>query len=512
MKNRSNDLVLIVDDNPNNIQVLATIMAECGYELGIAQNAHEVYQFLKENTPELILLDVEMPDIDGYEVCCTIKADPKYKEIPIIFLTVKSEMEDIVKGFDLGAVDYMTKPFNRKELISRVRTHISLKRSRDELAKKNQELENVLQARKKLEEEKDLLTAELLQHRNLLEKKVEERTKELANANERTLKIIDSITDGFAAFDKEWRYIYANDHQFFPDHLTAKDVLGTNLWDVFPKMVDTVWYKEFHRAMTERIPVQFETPSAYHDTWYEVTVYPFDNGICSFFKDITEKKKYEKEMKRLSGLDLIGQMAAGISHELRNPMTTVRGFLQFLSTNDDCIKYNEYFTLMIDELDRANSIITEFLSMGNTRSTDLQELDLNVIIHDIVPLLHADAFNQSKQIQLEINEIPILRLNRNEIRQLILNLYRNGLEAMDQGKVLTIRTYKEKDHVVLAVEDQGEGIKPEVLERLGTPFFSTKDNGTGLGLGVCYAIAARHHAKIEIQTGPEGTTFFVKFE
>ena len=264
--------------------------------------------------------------------------------------------------------------------------------------------------------------------------------------------------------------------------------------------------------MTERIPVHFETPSYHDDSWFEVNVYPFEDGICCFFKDISEKKKYEKEMKRLSGLDLIGQMAAGISHEIRNPMTTVRGFLQLLSTKDECLPFHEFFTLMIDELDRANSIITEFLSMGNTRTTNLQELDLNSIIHDISPLLHADAFNQNKQIQLKTTEIPSLLLNRNEIRQLILNLYRNGLEAMGQGKVLTIRTYMEKDHVVLAVEDQGEGIKPEVLEKLGTPFFSTKDNGTGLGLGVCYAIAARHHAKIDIQTGAEGTTFFVKFE
>ena len=110
---------------------------------------------LSENIPELILLDVEMPDIDGYEVCSKIKGGPKIKEIPIIFLTVKSETEDIVKGFDLGAVDYITKPFNRKELISRVKTHISLKQSRDELARKISELENVLQAREKLEAEKD---------------------------------------------------------------------------------------------------------------------------------------------------------------------------------------------------------------------------------------------------------------------------------------------------------------------------------------------------------------------
>ncbi|MBM4762923.1 response regulator [Bacillus sp. B15-48] len=512
MEKINNNLVLIVDDNPNNIQVLATIMAECHYELGIAQSAKEVYQFLEEYTPTLILLDVEMPDIDGYEVCCTIKRDDKLKEIPIIFLTVKGEPEDIVKGFDLGAVDYITKPFNRKELISRVRTHIALKNSRDELARKNYELEDVIKTRRKLEREKDLLTKQLLQHHDLLEKKVEERTKELANANNKINKIVESITDGFAALDKDWRYVYVNKHHFYTEQLTTKELFGKNIWEVFPKAIGTKWYLELHRAMKERIPSRFETTSPYNNAWYEVSVYPFEDGICVFFKDITEKKTYEKEMKRLSGLDLIGQMAAGISHEIRNPMTTVRGFLQLLNTKNELSEFNHYFTLMIEEIDRANSIITEFLSMGNTRTTNLEMLDLNSIITDIIPLLHANAFNQNKQIQLETSEIPRLRLNRNEIRQLILNLYRNGLEAMDEGEILTIRTYTELDVVVLAVEDQGKGIEPEVLEKLGTPFFSTKDNGTGLGLGVCYGIANRHQAKIDIQTGENGTTFLVKFK
>lgn len=520
-----NNLVLMVDDNPNNIQVLATIMAECGYELGIAQNAHEVYQFLQMYSPELILLDVEMPDIDGYEVCATIKADPRFHEIPIIFLTVKSEMDDIVKGFELGAVDYITKPFNRKELISRVRTHISLKRSRDELeiknaelehsrdalATKNAQLEEALSIQKELEKEKDRLTEELLQHRDLLEKKVVERTVELATANEKITNIIESISDGFLAVDEDWTVIYLNNHPYFPGGMTADDALGKKVWDVFPNVVDSIWYKELQLAMSERMTRTFETPSLYKEGWFSVHVYPFSEGICCFFRDITETKNYEREMKRLSGLDLIGQMAAGISHEIRNPMTTVRGFLQLLSTKDDCNQYHEFFTLMIDELDRANSIITEFLSMGNTRSSDLEKLSLNSILTDITPLLQADAYNQNKQVQLELSEIPDLLLNRNEIRQLVLNLYRNGLEAMKPGKTLTIRTYTDKDEAVLAIQDQGAGIQPEVLEKLGTPFFSTKDNGTGLGLGVCYAIAARHQARIDIDTGTNGSTFYVKF-
>lgn len=345
-----------------------------------------------------------------------------------------------------------------------------------------------------------------------LESMVEERTRELAAANEKVTSVIEIITDGFFTLNNKWEFTYVNKHQYFPQRKTAKDVLGKNIWEVFPSSVDAVMYKEFHRAMSGRITVHFEFFSISDEYWHEVIAYPYDDGICCIFKNITEKKQYEQELKRLSNIDLIGQMAAGISHEIRNPMTTVRGFLQLLKEERTYEKHNKYFNLMIEELDRANSIITEFLSIGNTRKSDLQMLDLNSIIHDIIPLIKIDTYNQNKSIQVDTNDIPELFLNRNEIRQLLINLYRNGLEAMSTGKVLTISTYKEcQNCVVLAVRDQGKGIRPEVLEKLGTPFYTTRDNGTGLGLGICYAIAARHNAKIEIQTGSEGTTFFVKF-
>ncbi|PGB12368.1 GAF domain-containing sensor histidine kinase [Bacillus toyonensis] len=345
-----------------------------------------------------------------------------------------------------------------------------------------------------------------------LESMVEERTRELAAANEKVTSVIESITDGFFTLNNKWEFTYVNKHQYFPQRKTVKDVLGKNIREIFPSSVDTVMYKEFHRAMSERTTVHFEFLSISDEYWYEVSAYPYDDGICCIFKNITEKKQYEQELKRLSNIDLIGQMAAGISHEIRNPMTTVRGFLQLLKEENIYEKHNKYFNLMIEELDRSNSIITEFLSMGNTKKSDLQMLDLNLIIHDTIPLIKIDTHNQNKYIQVDTNDIPELLLNRNEIRQLLINLYRNGLEAMSTGQVLTISTYKEGQNcVVLAVRDQGKGIRPEVLEKLGTPFYTTKDNGTGLGLGICYAIAARHNAKIEIQTGSEGTTFFVKF-
>lgn len=345
-----------------------------------------------------------------------------------------------------------------------------------------------------------------------LENMVEERTSELAVANDRVTSVIESITDGFFALNKDWEFIYINKHQYFPQGKIANDLLGKNIWEMFPEYAETVMYKEFHKAMIERVPVHFEIPAITENYWPEIVAYPYDEGICCLFKNTAEKKKYEKEFRRLSNLDLIGQMAAGISHEIRNPMTTVRGFLQLLKQENQRDKHDVYFDVMIEELDRANSIITEFLSVGNTRTSDLEMLDLNAVIHDIAPLIKIDTFGQNKLIEFDTQDVPKLLLNRNEIRQLVINLYRNGLEAMEAGKVLTIFTCQEDENcVVLGVRDQGTGIKHDVLEKLGTPFFTTKDNGTGLGLGICYAIAARHNAKIEIQTGPEGTTFLTKF-
>ncbi|MDF9409805.1 PAS domain S-box protein [Pelotomaculum isophthalicicum JI] len=227
--------------------------------------------------------------------------------------------------------------------------------------------------------------------------------------------------------------------------------------------------------------------------------------------DITERKQMEKEMARLERLNLVGEMAAGIGHEIRNPMTTVRGFLQMLDRKKEYVQHKHYFNLMIEELDRANTIITEFLTMAKGKPVDLKPHNLNQIVQTLFPLIQADAMNSDKNIEAELAEIPDLRLDEKEIRQLILNLVRNGLEAMAAGGKLTIRTFFDGEEVSLSIQDRGCGIEPDVLEKIGTPFFTTKDNGTGLGIAVCYSIAARHSATIDIETSPSGTTFFIRF-
>lgn len=228
-------------------------------------------------------------------------------------------------------------------------------------------------------------------------------------------------------------------------------------------------------------------------------------------RDLTERKKMEREMARLDRLNLVGEMAAGIGHEVRNPMTTVRGFLQMLSSKIDTKLYHHYYKIMIEELDRANSIITEFLSLAKDKVILRQTINLNQIINALVPLIEADALVNDKNLRIRLGEISDLLLDEKEIRQLILNLARNGLEAMEAGGYITIATYEEDGQVILSVSDEGRGIDKAIQDKMGTPFFTTKENGTGLGLAVCYSIAARHCAKIDLKTSKKGTCFYVKF-
>lgn len=252
--------------------------------------------------------------------------------------------------------------------------------------------------------------------------------------------------------------------------------------------------------------------------WEYVSVIPFRNtegAITHFLKvaeDISERKRIEKEMARLDRLNLVGEMAAGIGHEIRNPMTSVRGFLQLLGGKKDCKQYKEYFNIMIEELDRANSIITEYLALAKNKAIDLERNSLNSIVNVLLPLVQADAIKTDKTVKVDLEDIPDLLLDEKEMRQLILNLVRNGLEAMAPGGKLVIKTYIDGEEVVMAVRDEGRGIESDLLEKIGTPFFTTKDQGTGLGLAVCYSIAARHQAEIKVETGTGGTTFYVRFK
>lgn len=236
-------------------------------------------------------------------------------------------------------------------------------------------------------------------------------------------------------------------------------------------------------------------------------------NIFTFRRYKEQQVAFQRCMSLTDRLHTVGEMAASVTHEIRNPLTTIHGYLQMFAQKKEFSAYQGHMTLLLEELDRANLLIKEYLSLCKDHAADIKPAQLNSVILSLFPLLQAQANSSSKEILLQLENLPEISLDDKEIRQLILNLARNGLEAMEQGKTLIIETYPnpEAKAVTLAVCDQGKGIPKQIINNLGKPFLTTKENGTGLGLAVCYRIAARHKARIKVATSGAGTTFYVNF-
>ncbi|WP_154666040.1 ATP-binding protein [Paenibacillus pinihumi] len=236
-------------------------------------------------------------------------------------------------------------------------------------------------------------------------------------------------------------------------------------------------------------------------------------GAALIVHDITEISHLRDEFGRMERLSLVGQMAASITHEIRNPMAVIRGFIQLMKERSP-EHHRDYYRIVMDELDRANAIINDFLSLAQNRIVHKEKSSLNHIVRELVQLLWADANLRGQTIEIELDEtLPMLEINEKEIKQLILNLARNGMEAMGNNGVLVLRTRLQPNMIQLQVADSGCGIPKEKMERLFEPFYTTKTRGTGLGLPLCLSIVERHQGKIAVDSDEgEGTVFTVSFQ
>jgi len=228
-------------------------------------------------------------------------------------------------------------------------------------------------------------------------------------------------------------------------------------------------------------------------------------------RDVTKRVLLEQDVARLDRLNIAGQMAANLAHEVRNPLTTVRGYLQLMGTRQEFQHFKGQFIMLLEELDRTNGIITEYLSLSKDKMVDIKRRSLNDIISAIYPLIQTDAAASNIEVRLNLANPPEIFLDDKEIKQLLLNLTRNAIAAMPDGGLLEIETAADDAEVSLTVRDQGPGIAQEVLQNLGKPFLTTKEGGTGLGLAICYRIVSRHNAKLSIATGQSGTAISIRF-
>ncbi|HSO57235.1 MAG TPA: ATP-binding protein [Paenisporosarcina sp.] len=230
-------------------------------------------------------------------------------------------------------------------------------------------------------------------------------------------------------------------------------------------------------------------------------------AVLSIGKDITVRKvQTERLLQKSEKLALLGQMAAGIAHEIRNPLTSIKGFIQLLKTNN--LK-EEYFDMIFSELERINSFVGEFLVLAKPSADIFVEQDVKVLIKDVVTLINTQSILNNVQIFVEFeSDLPMVCCEKNQLKQVFLNLLKNSIEAMPKGGSIDIKVKeKEESKISIQIIDQGIGIPKERIPTLGEPFYTTKEKGIGLGLMICYKIIENHNGKLTIESKlNEGTT------
>ncbi|MDT8860896.1 ATP-binding protein [Alkalihalobacillus sp. MEB130] len=220
-------------------------------------------------------------------------------------------------------------------------------------------------------------------------------------------------------------------------------------------------------------------------------------------KDITEQKEKELKLQQAEQLSGIGQLAAGIAHEIRNPITSLKGFLQLMDSSDGRSPSPSYTKIMLSEIDRINLIVSELLILGKPKELTIKEQSLSEIIHTVVTLTNTQAiiYNIEMKVEMadELKKINV-KCDENKLKQVFINVFRNAIEAMKQEGTIIIRVHVEGNFVYVSVIDQGKGIPKEKMVNIGKRFFSTKENGTGLGLMISNHIIEEHGGKITIES------------
>lgn len=314
--------------------------------------------------------------------------------------------------------------------------------------------------------------------------------------------IITSVNDKFCEISKYSREeIIGKDHNILNSGHHSK-LFFKEMWKTIGE--GKVWKGEIRNKAKD---------GTYY--WVDTTIVPFlnENGkpyqYVAIRNDITERKKTEEFLHRQDKLAAVGQLAAGVAHEIRNPLTSMKGYAEFLTLDEKDPERLEFMNIILDEIERVNTIVEDFMVLAKPKMVELEEKNVVPVIKNVVSLLEFEA--RKKHVKLSFDcphEIIQIECDENRLKQVFLNFIKNGIEAMPNGGELHVKTMIHDNNVQISIQDTGVGIPKEKLKQLGEPFYTTKKNGNGLGLMVSFKIIENHNGKVFVESEPnKGTTF-----
>ncbi|WP_167577762.1 ATP-binding protein [Ammoniphilus sp. YIM 78166] len=330
----------------------------------------------------------------------------------------------------------------------------------------------------------------------------------LHEAKEQLESYIAHNADGIVILDREERIIKINPAFEKMSGWTAKEVLG---WNTLPWIPAEFQEEASHfrkQTKTNGSIIGYEavrlrkSGEPFHVGISISTIYDRNGNVIGYsgvYRDITEQKQTDEFLRNSEKLSLVGELAAGLAHEIRNPLTTLKGFIQLIQKDHP----SSYLGIMGDELNRIEAITNELLYLAKPLAAEMKTVPMSEILEQVTLLLTPQATLHNIQLLVEIDEEPpMVTCNVNQIKQVFINLIKNAMEAMpDGGGVIKVIIGPDReDSILVSVIDNGMGIPKDRMGKLGQPFYSLKEKGTGLGLTICKKIIQEHQGSLSFES------------
>ncbi|MDA3800170.1 MAG: response regulator [Kiritimatiellae bacterium] len=541
----SKTLILIVDDNQNNVQVLGSLLVREGYKLACASSGKDALEYLSRKRPNLILLDISMPVMNGFEVCKIIKANPIIADIPIIFISALDSTEEKVRAFELGGADYVTKPFQPLELLARVQTHVKISQLNDEVCEQNRELRTQLAFQSCVSQGLKTLLDDGLNHEQILKNIcsiVQESfefnvvsilgcedkggqfvsLESLALATSVETKVVNlplEISDGdiINRLEVAETIVLKN-----PDH--ESNILSANIGCMETIVLIPIFLLEnslWGALLVAKESMIFDVDSVKKDLQII--------GV-SLIQMYLIRRTNEEQLFQSRKMQAVGRLAGGIAHDLNNMLQGVIGYGDMLMTpHISRADINVYVKEILANAESSAKLVKQLLRFAQKDVNILQDVNVNKLFRESLAAIQKKV-GSGIEVNLNLSDLEfIISADPAQIRHILLNLTENAAYAIgESGRIdLSIKAIDILDnqynlfndlvkgkYVEITFSDNGCGVDPEDQEHVFEPFYTSKEVGEGVGMGLAtvFSIVKQHKGEIKLYSEKNvGTTFKIYF-
>jgi len=458
--------ILVVDDTPDNLHLLSGILSRKGYQVRPVPNGKLALSAAQRIPPDLVLLDIMMPDMDGYEVCQRLKADEVTKDIPVIFISAINDVMDKVKAFAVGGVDFITKPFQLEEVLARIETHLKICSLQNSLQERNEDLATAIQELQTTQEH--LIQSEKMAALGQL-------IAGIAHEINTPLGIIGSSIDNIANF---WEENLENLPQFFQKTSSESQVY-------FLKLV-------------------YRSSLVQQNIFTSKEKRKFKHHLVSYLtaKEVANAEDIADTLVDMEIYDDVEQFL---------PLFQLPDWEIVLNTAYQFTSVKKSISLIQRATAKSGKVVFALKSYAHFDSKQEKvEANLHSGIETVLTL-YQNQLKQGIEVVRKYGDLSQFLCYPDELNQVWTNLVHNALQAMNYKGTLTIQTLYRDESLLIKFIDNGKGIPPEIVPKIFQPFFTTKaaGEGSGLGLDIVRKIIDKHQGSINVESVPGETVFTI---